>query len=113
MSTKWVFKSKSNGLFEARLVVRGFQEEIHALVAQCLVHIDVKFHISEFRYQVTGIYQADKTVGSNKVFLLNKSLYGLKESPRNWCDYVTEFMLSLNFTREKFDSPLFFLEMIK
>lgn len=48
------------------------------------------------------------TVEENKVFRLYKSLYGLKESPRNWYHCFSELMLSMGFIQGKSDDCLYF-----
>lgn len=47
-------------------------------------------------------------IEKNKVYLLYKSLYELKESPRNWYDLFSEFMSSLNFIHGKSYGCLYF-----
>ena len=44
----------------------------------------------------------------NKVFLLLKSLYGLKQSPWQWYKKFDEFMLRANFNRSAYDSCVYF-----
>ena len=52
--------------------------------------------------QLTG-YAMD----GNKVCKLNKGLYGLKQSPLVWYNTITKTLISLGFTRSKFDHSLF------
>ena len=42
---------------------------------------------------------------------LNKSLYGLKQAPRDWYAKIDGFMLSLKFSRCKYD-PNVYLKFI-
>ncbi|MQL05653.1 hypothetical protein EI015_26655, partial [Escherichia coli] len=42
--------------------------------------------------------------------LLKKSLYGLKQSPRQWYRKFDDFMISLGFQRCKFDSCVYILK---
>lgn len=42
-----------------------------------------------------------------KVYKLKKSLYGLKQSPRNWNNTITEFLLELGFEQSEHDACLF------
>ena len=39
---------------------------------------------------------------------LKKSLYGLKQEPRTWCDRIDSFLYSLGFTKSKEDSNLYY-----
>ena len=43
------------------------------------------------------------------VCLLNKSLYGLKQSPRQWYKRFDTFVLSIGFIRSKYDSCFYFM----
>lgn len=42
-------------------------------------------------------------IEENKVCLLKKALYGLRESPRDWYECLNEFMEKLGFERSKYD----------
>lgn len=48
-----------------------------------------------------------KTTGKNIVLLLNRSLYGLKQSPRCWYNMVKDFFASINFKPSQSDPCLF------
>ncbi|KAJ4804277.1 reverse transcriptase [Rhynchospora pubera] len=48
------------------------------------------------KYEVAG--------KENHVCLLNKSLYGLKQSPRQWYKKFDVFMASIGFQRSEYDS---------
>ncbi|CAM8893088.1 unnamed protein product [Rhodiola kirilowii] len=43
----------------------------------------------------------------DSVCLLNKSIYGLKQSPRQWNRKFDACMLSLGFTRSKYDTCMY------
>jgi len=45
------------------------------------------------------------------VCLLKKSLYGLKQSPRQWYKKFDSFMVSINFSRFNYDSCLYFKKL--
>ncbi|GKE07739.1 retrotransposon protein, putative, ty1-copia subclass, partial [Tanacetum coccineum] len=46
----------------------------------------------------------------NKVFLLKKSLYGLKQSPRQWYKRFDVYMISNRFSRSSYDRCVYFKE---
>ncbi|GJU14346.1 retrovirus-related pol polyprotein from transposon TNT 1-94 [Tanacetum coccineum] len=46
----------------------------------------------------------------NKVCLLKKSLYGLKQSPRQWYKRFNVYMISNGFSRNNYDSCVYFKE---
>jgi hypothetical protein len=43
----------------------------------------------------------------DRVYRLNKSLYGLKQSPRAWYSRFTTYLLTLRFVEAKYDTSLF------
>ena len=45
--------------------------------------------------------------GENKVCLLERSLYGLKESPRQWYKHFDEYILKIGFEGNKFHSCVY------
>ncbi|KAL2240931.1 UNVERIFIED_CONTAM: Retrovirus-related Pol polyprotein from transposon TNT 1-94 [Sesamum indicum] len=134
---KWLFKIKQENpiKYMARLVAKGFTQkegidynEIFSLVVKYttvriilaltahydweLKQMDVKtafLHddLDENIYmtQPFGFSDISKP---DYVCLLKKSLYGLKQSPRQWNKKFDEFMLSLNFTRSNYDHCLYF-----
>ncbi len=89
-----------------------------ALVAQYdleLVQLDVKtafLHgdLEEEIYmtQPNGFKVADK---ENWVCKLTKSLYGLKQSPRQWYKRFDQFMKGQRYTRSKFDHCVYFQKL--
>jgi ATP-binding cassette subfamily B (MDR/TAP) protein 1 len=46
-----------------------------------------------------------------RVCRLNKSLYGLKQSPRQWYKKFNAFMVSVNFSRSNYDSCVYLKEL--
>ena len=49
----------------------------------------------------------------NKKFFcrLNKSLYGLRQSPRQWYKQFESFMMSHNYTRSEYDHCVYFKKL--
>jgi hypothetical protein len=47
----------------------------------------------------------------NHVCLLKKSLYGLKQSPRQWYKRFDSFMLSIRFCRSEYDSCVYYKKL--
>lgn len=50
---------------------------------------------------------------SNKVLKLNKSLYGLRESPRQWYECFNKYMTQINFERVNHDYCLYVCMYVK
>ncbi|GJR47272.1 retrotransposon protein, putative, ty1-copia subclass [Tanacetum coccineum] len=134
VSCKWLFKIKEGieGVqkprYKARLVARGFTQRagidynevfspvvrhtsirvILALTA-CkdyeLEQLDVKTAFLHGNLEeVIYMKQPPGYEQGNKVCLLKKSLYGLKQSPRQWYRRFDEYMLSNGFKRSSYDS---------
>ncbi|KAL2237106.1 UNVERIFIED_CONTAM: Retrovirus-related Pol polyprotein from transposon TNT 1-94 [Sesamum indicum] len=134
---KWLFKIKQENpiKYKARLVAKGFTQKegidyneifspvvkyttvrvILALTAFYdweLKQMDVKtafLHgdLDENIYMTQPFGFSDKSKPDH-VCLLKKSLYGLKQSPRQWNKKFDVFMISLNFTRSNHDHCLYF-----
>jgi len=51
--------------------------------------------------------------GENKVYLLKKSMYGLKINPRMWYLKFDEFLIRYGFIRNIYDSCLYILKKRK
>ena len=55
--------------------------------------------------QARGYFQEGQ---ENKVCLLKKSLYGLKESPRQWYNQFDAFMIKIRYNRCEYDCCVYF-----
>nr|GEW41754.1 retrotransposon protein, putative, Ty1-copia subclass [Tanacetum cinerariifolium] len=92
VTCKWLFKIKEGieGVqkprYKARLVARGFTQ----------------------REEVIYIRQPQGYEQGNKVCLLKKSLYGLKQPPRQWYMRFDEYMLSNGFKRSSYDICVYY-----
>ncbi|KAL2230353.1 UNVERIFIED_CONTAM: Retrovirus-related Pol polyprotein from transposon TNT 1-94 [Sesamum indicum] len=134
---KWLFKIKQENpiKYKARLIAKGFTQKesidyneifspvvkyttvrvILALTAYYdweLKQMDVKIaflhgDLDENIYMTQPFGFSDRSK-PNHVCLLKKSLYGLKQSPRQWNKKFDVFMISLNFTRSNHDHCLYF-----
>ncbi|GKF25023.1 retrotransposon protein, putative, ty1-copia subclass, partial [Tanacetum coccineum] len=138
VSCKWLFKINEgiegvqNPRYKARVVARGFKQRacidhnevfspiirhtsirvILALTA-CkdyeLEQLDVKTAFLHGNLEeVIYMRQPQGYEQGNKVCLLNKSLYGLKQSPRQWYRRFDEYMLSNGFKRSSYDSYVYY-----
>ena len=132
------FPSKNDVRYKARLVAKSYAQKegidynevfspvvkhssiriLLALVAQFdmeLVQMDVKttFLHGDLEEEIY-ITQPDgfKVAGKeNWVCKLNKSLYGLKQSPRQWYKRFDQFMIGQNYTRSNFDHCVYFRKL--
>ncbi|GJS02338.1 retrovirus-related pol polyprotein from transposon TNT 1-94 [Tanacetum coccineum] len=134
VSCKWLFKIKEGTesvqrpRYKARLVARRFTQragidynEVFSPVVQhtsirvilaltvCkdyeLEQLDVKTTFLQRNLEeVIYMRQPPGYEQGNKVCLLKKSLYGLKQSPRQWYRRFDEYMLSNEFKRNNYDS---------
>ena len=122
--------------FKARFVAKGFQqskgvdyEETFSPTAKMtsvrmLMAIASSFGMKIHQMDVKGAYlnaKIDKDLyiqqppgfvkidenGNEFVLKLNKSIYGLKQSGRNWFQTLQNFLLSLNFVQSASDNCIF------
>lgn len=139
LKTKWVFRLKENEngqpvRYKARLVVKGFlqrpgidYEETFAPVARLAtvrvvlaVGVHYGFHLHQMDVKTAFLHGDLKEelyievpegvlAGSNTVCKLQKSIYGLKQSPRCWNERLNSVLLKLGFTRSRRDYCLYSL----
>ncbi|KAL0408527.1 UNVERIFIED_CONTAM: Retrovirus-related Pol polyprotein from transposon TNT 1-94 [Sesamum radiatum] len=93
VDSKWIFKLKNENdslRYKARLVAKGFtqKEDENIYMAQPCGFIDNR--------------------NPEHVCLLKKSLYGLKQSPRQWNKKFDNFMKTLMFHKSAYDPCLYF-----
>nr|GEV63385.1 retrotransposon protein, putative, Ty1-copia subclass [Tanacetum cinerariifolium] len=107
VSCKWLFKIKEwiKGVqkprYKARLLACGFTQRADYELEQ----LDVKMTFLHGNLkEVIYMRHPPGYEQSNKVCLLKKSLYGLKQSHRQWYKRFDEYMLSNGFKRSNYDS---------
>ena len=124
--SKWVYKKKEDSIFKVRLVVKGYSQipniDFTNVFSPIVKHRSIRTLLSMVAMHDLELQQLDL----NTVFLhgnleeniymdqskgfaipgkedlvcrLKKSLYGLKESPRQWYKKFDNFMMSQNFKR--------------
>ncbi|KAI3827765.1 hypothetical protein L1987_01848 [Smallanthus sonchifolius] len=115
IGTRWVFKCKTDDRHvvvknKARLVVQGFYQQ-DGLDYTKVYQLDVK---SAFLYgkvheevYVTQHPGFEDPHNINKVYKLDKALYGLHQAPRAWYETLSKHLLSNGFDRGQIDSTLF------
>lgn len=119
---KWVFVKKNDGMFKARLVALGYQQPVSfeenwfsPVVSYTLIKVflaiscKLKHYIHQFDVVTAFLHGKVKSEvymtqpegfsdGSNKVCLLRKALYGLRESPRCWFECFHNYVLDIGFS---------------
>ncbi|WVZ14807.1 hypothetical protein V8G54_012373 [Vigna mungo] len=139
IGSKWIFKKKEatpggeKARYKARLVAKGFTQiegvdyhEIFApMVKHCLVRVlmaivaHCNLHLEQLDVRTTFLHgdleetiyvkQPDGFAVDDRVCLLQKSLYGLKQSPRQWYRKFDDFLIKLNFKRCNYDDCVYTL----
>ena len=137
VTSKWVFKSKTNpdgtlNRRKARLVARGFSQtagvdyfETFAPVVRyesvrCVLSLAAARDMDIRQFDVKTAFlngKLDEIVfmqqpegyedGTDRVCKLNRSLYGLKQSPRNWNARFNEFLNAEGFESTPEDTCVF------
>lgn len=138
VTNKWVFKIKRKpggevDRYKARLVARGFSQiqgidydETYAPVANAssirmlfAFAAKERLDMAQFDVKTAFLYgDLEETVhmeqpegfntGRNQVCLLQRSLYGLKQSPRQWNKKFSQFLKDLNLSVSEHDECIFF-----
>lgn len=132
---KWVFKVKvdsdNNVRHKARLVARGFSQKygidfeetfspvvrhstlrlLIALAAKLnlnINHVDVNTAFLNGKLEET-VYmkQPEGFVTNDKVYKLNKAVYGLKQSSRAWNKKIDDVIIKLGYNKSKFEPCLY------
>ena len=138
ISTRWVFaiKRDSNNkisVYKARLVAKGYKQKygidydiiysptLDIVCIRIILSLAAKFKWNTFQLDIKAAYLnapldkevyvsipiGDKNYGKG-YWLLKKSLYGLKQSGRNWNITFSSFLISIGFYQSKTESCIFF-----
>ncbi|KOM37136.1 hypothetical protein LR48_Vigan03g051700 [Vigna angularis] len=139
VSSKWIFKKKEaiprgeKARYKVRLVAKGFTPiegvDYHEIFAPVVKHCSVRvlmvivthrnLHLEQLDVRIAfldgdleeTIYmkQPEGFAVDDRVCLLQKSLYGLKQSPRQWYRKFDDFMIKPNFKRCNYDDCVYTL----
>ncbi|KAH9669014.1 hypothetical protein KPL70_021617 [Citrus sinensis] len=111
ISCKWIFKRKEGipdvepPKYKARLVARGFTQregvDFNEIFSPVVKHSSIRILLA----MPEGFECNGK---EDYVCLLHKSLYGLKQSPRQWYRRFDDFMVSKGYHRSRYDSCVYF-----
>ena len=140
ITSRWVFKIKSDGTYKSRCVGRGFQQwnstidsayapvarlgTVRVLLALAAVYgldlwqLDIvtaflNAHLGPEDAVFMELPECYAQQFPNMVLSLNKAIYGLKQSPRLWNRTLTDFFDELGFKSSKVDPCLFILRQGK
>ncbi|GKF14655.1 putative ribonuclease H-like domain-containing protein, partial [Tanacetum coccineum] len=121
IGTKWVYRNKKDekGIVirnKARLVAQGYTQEegidydeVFALVARIKA---IRLFLAYASFKDFIVYQMDVKSAflydnPNKVYKVEKALYGLHQAPRAWYETLSTYLLDNGFQRGQIDKTLF------
>ncbi|GKC18211.1 retrovirus-related pol polyprotein from transposon TNT 1-94, partial [Tanacetum coccineum] len=121
VSSKWLYKIKEKikGVqkprYKARLVARGFTQragiDYKELFSSIVRHTSIRVILALTACKDYELEQLDVQTAyeqGNKVCVIKKYLYGLKQSPRQWYRRFDEYMLSNGFKHSSYDSCIYY-----
>jgi len=141
VNCKWVFNKKDDAegiRYKARLVAKGYSQvegvDFNEVFSPVVKHTSIRVLLSLVAMKNYELEQLDvktaflhgdleeqiymqqpegyRIVGKeNHVCLLQKSLYGLKQSPRQWYKRFDAFMESIYFGRSQYDNCVYFKKL--
>ncbi|GJZ82373.1 putative ribonuclease H-like domain-containing protein [Tanacetum coccineum] len=105
IGSKWVFKNKKDerGIVirnKSRLVAQGYTQEEGIDYDEVFAHIEEEVYVC----QPPGFEDLEFP---NRVYKVEKALYGLHQAPRAWYETLSTYMLNNKFQRGKIDKTLF------
>jgi hypothetical protein len=113
VKSKWVFKQKRNGISRARLTAKGFTQipnfdytevfspVVNDITYRIVLMASIIYRLSMVLIDVgTAFLHGPEGMEHkpNECLLLNKTIYGLKQSSRMWFKKITEILRNLGFT---------------
>lgn len=133
LSLRWVFKIKYDGTYKARLVARGFRQikdldfyEVYTIVAKPISfkifvaitaakgwpihHVDIvtAFLYAELKEPIEiELPKGQRELYPDDISLLIKTIYRLKQSPREQYRLLHDVLISMGFTRTQSDHSIF------
>ncbi|GJW27951.1 putative ribonuclease H-like domain-containing protein [Tanacetum coccineum] len=107
IGTKWVFRNKKDerGIViknKARLVAQGYTQEEGIDYDEIFAPIEEEVYVC----QLLGFEDPDFP---NRVYKVEKALYGLHQAPRAWYETLSTYLLDNGFQRGKIDKTLFII----
>ena len=132
---KWIFRKKDCEQYKVRLVAKWYAQRegivYNEIFSPVVKHTSIRFllaivslydlELEHMNVKITFLHgELEEEIymkqpegfiregDEGKVCLLKKSLYGLKQSPRQWYKRFDSFMIKANFTRCEYDSCVYY-----
>ncbi|WVZ11552.1 hypothetical protein V8G54_016082 [Vigna mungo] len=130
IGSKWIFKKKEatpggeKARYKARLVAKGFTQiegvDYHEIFAPVVKYCSVRvlmtivahcnLHLEQLDVRTVFLHgDLEETIYMKQPDGFAKSLYGLKQSPRQWYRKFDDFLIKLNFKRCNYDDCVYTL----